>query len=76
MERHDENAVENNIVNPALLPNFETFEITRETYKNYIQSFKNYIEMKSISSNKEYCTKLLLNSIGAKNFNVGFTKTN
>ena len=26
--------------------------------------------MKGISSNKEYCAKLLLNSIGAKNFNM------
>ena len=77
MERHDENAVQNsrsntvqnNIVNAALLPNFETFDI-KETYKNYIQRFKNYVEMKGISSNKEYCAKLLLNSIGVKIFNM------
>ena len=70
MERHDENAVQNsrsntvqnNIAYAALLPNFETFDITKETYKNYIQRFINYVEMKSISSNKEYCAKLLLNS--------------
>ena len=88
MKRHDENAVQNsrsntvqnNIVNVALSPNFETFDITKETYKNYIQRFKNYDDMKGISSNKEYCAKLLLNSTGAKNFNMvaalGFIKTN
>ena len=78
MERHAENAVQNsrsntvqnNIVNAALLPNFETFDIAKETNKNYIQRFKNYVEMKGISSNKEYCAKLLVNSIGAKNFKM------
>ena len=35
------NAVQNKVVNTALLPNFETFDITKETYKNYIQKFKN-----------------------------------
>ena len=77
MERHDKNAVQNlrcntvqnNIINAALLPNFETFDITKETYKNYIQRFKNYVEIKGISNNKENCSKLLLNSIIAKNFN-------
>lgn len=49
-----------------LVPNFDQFD----SYKNYIQRFANYIAMKNITSNEDYCAKLLLNSIGAKNFNM------
>ncbi|XP_046801270.1 uncharacterized protein LOC124418587 [Lucilia cuprina] len=54
-----------NIINTALVPNFEAF---KETFRNYIQWFTNYVNMKNVENNKEYCTKLLLNSIGAKHF--------
>ncbi|XP_037821697.1 uncharacterized protein LOC119610521 [Lucilia sericata] len=54
----------------ALLPNFEPFDSSKESFRNYIQRFKNYTEMKAISTNNEYCAKLLLNSIGAKLFNM------
>lgn len=70
MQNTSQSAVQSNTVNSALLPNFETLDITKETYKNYIQRFKNYIGMKGIANNKVYCAKLLLNSIGAKSFNM------
>lgn len=56
--------------NAILVPNFDPFDSNKEPYKNYIQRFQNYIEMKGISTNKEYCLKLLLNSIGTNTFNV------
>lgn len=61
---------QNQTVNAALLPNFENFDSKRESFRNYKQRFENYITMKNISQNKEYCAKLLLNSIGAENFNI------
>lgn len=75
MLRHDTNVVQNTPQNGVQsttvnLQNFDAFDITKETYKNYIQRFKNYVDMKGIADNKEYCAKLLLNSIGAKNFNM------
>lgn len=57
-------------VNTALLPNFESFDAHKETFRNYKRRFENYIEMKNVHTNKEYCGKLLLNSIGATNFEV------
>lgn len=62
--------VSGNNVNTSLVPNFETFDPAKEMYKNYIQRFKNYVEMKNLTSNEGYCAKLLLNSIGAANFNL------
>ncbi|XP_011876973.1 PREDICTED: uncharacterized protein K02A2.6-like, partial [Vollenhovia emeryi] len=63
-------AAQGNAFNTALLPNFECFDAKKESFRNYKQRFENYLEMKNIINNKEYCTKLLLNSIGAKNFNM------
>lgn len=63
-------AAQGNMFNTTLLPNFECFDAKKESFRNYKQRFENYLEMKNIISNKEYCTKLLLNSIGAKNFNI------
>lgn len=57
-------------VNTVMVPNFEVFDSSKETYKNYILRFSNYVEMRNLTSNKEYCAKLLLNSIGAKHFNL------
>lgn len=59
-----------NSVNTALLPNFECFDSKKESFRNYKQRFKNYLEMKNIINDKSYCVKLLFNSIGAKNFNA------
>lgn len=59
-----------NTVNTALLPNFDHFDPKKESFRNYKQRFENYVEMKNIISNKDYCAKLLLNSIGAINFNM------
>lgn len=61
--------------NQIYVPNFETFDPIKENFTNYKQRFQNYVEMKNISSNKEYCAKLLLNSIGPSNFNLVSTLT-
>ncbi|XP_058983670.1 uncharacterized protein K02A2.6-like [Musca domestica] len=60
----------NTSINTTLVPNFDHFDPAKEMYTNYIERFNNYIAMKGVSANKEYCTKLLLNSIGAKYFNM------
>lgn len=54
----------------AYVPNFDIFEPKKESFSNYKQRFENYIQMKNIISNKDYCAKLLLNSIGPSNFNI------
>jgi len=57
-------------VNTALLPNFENFDSSKESFRDYKARFENYLEMKNVMRNKEYCAKLLLNSIGAKYFKM------
>ena len=56
----------NSSLNTALVPNFDNFE----TYHNYILRFTNYVTMKGVGTNKEYCAKLLLNSMSATFFNI------
>ena len=62
--------VQNNAANTILVQNFNPFDPAKEPYKNYIQRFQNYIEMRGISANKDYSLKLLLNSIGISTFNI------
>lgn len=56
--------------NSALVPNFEMFDTTKESFRNYKLRFENYTRMKNVHKNKEYCVNLLLNSMGAKSFNI------
>lgn len=56
--------------NSNIVQKFDNFDATKESYRNYIQRFKNYVELNKIDDNKDYCAKLLLNSIGADNFSV------
>lgn len=63
-------AVQSTSINTSLIANFDIFDPAKENYRNYIDRFTNYVTMKNVNSNKEYCAKLLLNSIGAKNFNM------
>ncbi|TMW40657.1 hypothetical protein DOY81_014264 [Sarcophaga bullata] len=57
-----------NILNTALVPNLEAFEPAKETYRNYIQRLENYVTMNGVDGNRTYCTKMLFNSIDAKDF--------
>lgn len=50
---------------------FDIFDSEKESYRNYIQRFANYVELNKVTHDKEYCAKLLLNSIGAANFSFG-----
>lgn len=54
------NTAQSNNFNTALVPNFEAFDAGKETFRNYIQRFTNYINMKNVHGDKEYFTKLLL----------------
>ncbi|KAJ8878861.1 hypothetical protein PR048_019450 [Dryococelus australis] len=56
--------------NTALLPNSDNYDSTKESFSNYKQRFENYVQMKKVSSDKKYCAQLILNSIGAINFNI------
>lgn len=49
---------------------FDIFDSEKESYRNYIQRFANYVELNKVTHDKEYCAKLLLNSIGAANFSL------
>lgn len=60
----------NTNLSTTLVANFDNFDSSKETYHNYIMRFSNYITMKGVKSNMEYCAQLLLNSIGAKYFNM------
>lgn len=57
-------------LNAAFVTSFDEFDSKKETFRNYRQRFENYLKMKSLFDKKEYCAKLLLNSIGAKHFNT------
>lgn len=63
-------AAQANNINTSMVPNFDIFDSAKETYRNYIDRFTNYVKMKNVDGNKEYCKKLLLNSIGAKSYNL------
>ena len=52
------------------MPNFDNFGAKKDSFRNYKQRFENCALLKGITKDKEYCVKLLLNSIGAKNFNM------
>lgn len=56
--------------NTALVPNFDLLDTAKESFRNYKLRFENYTHMQNIHTNKEYCNNWLLNSIGAKNFNI------
>lgn len=68
--RAPEPAGGNQQINTALLPNFEQFCPEKEPFGNYKQRFENYLQMKNVFTDKVYCAKLLLNSIGAAHFNI------
>ena len=53
---------------PTLVSNFEPFNEMLETFHNYLERFENYCVLKQINGNKQYCARLLMNSIGAKHY--------
>lgn len=50
------------------LSNFEPFNSSKEPFKQYMERFGNYVQMKQISADKETCKQLLLNSIGPEGY--------
>lgn len=50
--------------------NFDIWEPKKESLSNNIQRFESLIQMKNIISNKDYCAKLLWNSIRPSHFNI------
>jgi hypothetical protein len=57
-------------VNLALLQPFENFDSKKESFKYYRQRFENSLEMKKITSNRQWCAQMFLNSVGASNYNM------
>jgi hypothetical protein len=57
-------------VNMALLQPFENFDPKKESFKYYRQRFENFLEMKKITSNRQLCAQMFLNSVGAPNYNM------
>jgi hypothetical protein len=57
-------------INLALLQPFENFDPKRESFKYYRQQFENFLEMKKITSNRQWCAQMFLNSPGASNYNM------
>jgi hypothetical protein len=54
-------------VNPALLQPFENFDSKKESYR---QRFENFLEMKKIITNRQWCAQMFLNSVSASNYNM------
>lgn len=74
---HSSNASEKEITSdepplatPVVLQTFETFNPKKESFKYYRQRFENFLEMKKMLSNKDWCAQMLLNSVGAENYNM------
>ncbi|UYV78273.1 K02A2.6-like [Cordylochernes scorpioides] len=57
-------------VNISHAPPFENFDPNKEIFKYYRQRFENYIKMKDIYQDKKRSAQMLLNSIGASNYNI------
>ncbi|GBL91845.1 hypothetical protein AVEN_172766-1 [Araneus ventricosus] len=52
------------------IPPFENNEPKKETFKYYMQRFENYLMIKDVFQDKDKCVQILLNSIGASNYNI------
>jgi len=64
------NGPENQMYNISNIQPFETFDAEKENFKFYQQRFENYLKMKNIFSNKNFCHQMLLNSIGSTHFKI------
>jgi hypothetical protein len=49
--------------------------VDNESLKNYKLPFENYLELKNITKDKALCSRVLLNSIRTKNFDIISTLT-
>ena len=56
--------------NVTLMPNFENFVASKETFKQYRNRFENCLKMKNVNSDKSMCRHLLINSIGAEGYKI------
>ena len=52
------------------VPTFENFDSEKENFVYYKQRFENYLTLKEIHQDKKKCALMLLNSIGASNYNL------
>ena len=58
------------VVNISHIPPFENFDPKKEKFTCYRQRFENYLTMKDIFQDKSKRAQMLLNSIGASNYNI------
>ncbi|GBO08178.1 hypothetical protein AVEN_93114-1 [Araneus ventricosus] len=58
------------VITISHIPPFESYEPKKEKFKYYMQRFENYLMMKDVFQDKDKCAQILLNSIGASNYNI------
>ncbi|GBN02151.1 hypothetical protein AVEN_132507-1 [Araneus ventricosus] len=58
------------VITISHIPPFESYEPKKEKFKYYMQRFENYLLMKDVFQDKDKCAQILLNSIGASNYNI------
>ncbi|GBO10053.1 hypothetical protein AVEN_76901-1 [Araneus ventricosus] len=58
------------VITISHIPPVESYEPKEEKFKYYMQHFKNYLMMKDVFQDKDKCAQILLNSVGASNYNV------
>ncbi|XP_073832659.1 uncharacterized protein [Musca autumnalis] len=54
----------------TIIPPFEHFDSTKESFKLYMQRFENYLLMRDALKDKKLCHQMLINSIGSTNFKL------
>lgn len=70
MQRHIQTDPKVNSNNVTILPNFDQFDSTKETFKQYIQRFENFLKMKNVFNDLKLAAQMLLNSMGPKNYTL------
>ncbi|GBM15769.1 hypothetical protein AVEN_262929-1 [Araneus ventricosus] len=58
------------VITISHIPPFEIYEPKKEKFKYYIQHFEKYLMTKDVFQDKDKCAQILLNSIGASNYNI------
>ncbi|GBN82633.1 hypothetical protein AVEN_102646-1 [Araneus ventricosus] len=58
------------VITISHIPPFESYEPKKEKFKYFMQRFENYLMMKDVFQDKDKCAQILLNSIGASNYNI------
>ncbi|GBM52134.1 hypothetical protein AVEN_189323-1 [Araneus ventricosus] len=58
------------VITISHIPPSESYEPKKEKFKYYMQRSENFLMMKDVFQDKDKCAQILLNSIGASNYNI------